>query len=127
MIQEPISWPLLPLPDSHGRLNYPTLEESVRQSIQIILRTLPGERLMMPEFGGGLQQHLHEPNTLTTRRRIHDTILQSLERWESRITVERVEVQEMTDRPTWVRVELDYRMRRTATVRQVGLVIQLGA
>jgi phage baseplate assembly protein W len=126
MIQEPISWPLLPVPDTNGRLNYPTLEESVRQSIQIILRTLPGERLMRPEFGGGLQRYLHEPNTLTTRRRIHDLVVQALGRWESRITVERVEVQEVPDRPTWVRVELAYRMRRTGIVRQIGLAMELG-
>lgn len=126
MIQEPISWPLLPLPDAQGRLSYPTLEESVRQSIQIILRTQPGERLMRPEFAGGLQRYLHEPNTLTTRRRIHDAVMESLGRWESRIIVERVEVQEVPDRPSWIRVELNYRMRRTAVVRQIGLVMELG-
>jgi phage baseplate assembly protein W len=126
MIQEPISWPLLPVPDTNGRLSYPTLEDSVRQSIQIILRTLPGERLMRPAFGGGLQRYLHEPNTLTTRRRIHDLVVQTLGRWESRITVERVEVQEVPDRPTWVRVELAYRMRRTGIVRQIGLAMELG-
>jgi hypothetical protein len=107
-------------------MHYPTLEESVRQSIQIILRTRPGERLMRREFGGGLQAYLHAPNTLTTRRRIHDTIVQSLERWESRISVERVEVWEMAERPTWVRVELTYRLRRTGVVRQLGLSMELG-
>lgn len=127
MIQEPISWPLLPLPDADGRLQYPSLEESVRQSIQVILRTQPGERLQRQQFGGGLQRFLHEPSTLTTRRRIHDTVVQSLQRWESRISVERVEVNEVADRPGWVRVELVYRMRRTGIVRQLGLAMPLGA
>lgn len=126
MIPEPISWPLLPLPDANGRLSYPSLEECVRQSIQIILRTRPGERLRRQEFGGGLQSYLHEPNTLLTRRRIRDTIVQSLERWESRISVERVEVLEAPDRPSWVRVELTYRMRRTGVARQIGLSMELG-
>lgn len=65
-----IGWPLLPLPDAHGRLNYPTLDQSVRQSIEVILRTRPGEQLMRPDFGAGLAAFLHEPNVLTTRRRI---------------------------------------------------------
>lgn len=126
MIKEPISWPLLSVPDENGQLHYPTLEDSVRQSIQIILRTRPGERLMRPTFGGGLQTYLHQPNTLTTRRRIRDIIVESLARWESRIRVERVEVREVPDQPTAVRVELAYRIRRTGVIRQIGLSMELG-
>lgn len=74
----PVNWPLLGLPDSEGRLRYPGLDESVRQSIKIILQTRPGERLMRPHFGGGLERLLYEPNTLTTRRRIRDLITESL-------------------------------------------------
>ncbi|PDV97888.1 GPW/gp25 family protein [Candidatus Chloroploca asiatica] len=126
MIQEPISWPLLAVPDANGQLHYPTLDESVRQSIQIILRTRPGERLQRQEFGGGLQVFLHQPNTLTTHRRIHDTIVQALERWETRIKVERVEIKEVPERPTWIRVEVMYRLRRTGVIRQLGLSMELG-
>jgi hypothetical protein len=61
-----IGWPLLPLPDSEGCLNYPSLEESVRQSIRVILITRPGEQLMRPTFGAGLEVFLHDQNTLTT-------------------------------------------------------------
>lgn len=126
MIQEPISWPLLAVPDANGQLHYPTLDESVRQSIQIILRTRPGERLQRQEFGGGLQVFLHQPNTLTTHRRIHDTIVQALERWETRIRVERVEIKEVPERPTWIRVEVVYRLRRTGVISQLGLSMELG-
>ncbi|MBP1467356.1 GPW/gp25 family protein [Candidatus Chloroploca sp. M-50] len=126
MIQEPISWPLLAVPDANGQLHYPTLDESVRQSIQIILRTRPGERLQRQEFGGGLQVFLHQPNTLTTHRRIHDTIVQALERWETRIKVERVEIKEVPERPTWIRVEVVYRLRRTGVISQLGLSMELG-
>ena len=52
----------------------PALEQSVRQSIQVILSTRPGEQLMRPDFGAGLERFLHEPNTLTTRRRIRDVV-----------------------------------------------------
>ena len=121
----PVSWPLLPLPDAGGRLVYPTLDASVRQAIRVILQTRPGEQLMRPEFGAGLEEFVHEQNTLTTRRRIRDVVVESLERWEPRITVERVDVWEQPERPTDVRVEIAYRLRRTRAAQQLGLRMTL--
>ena len=43
-----IGWPLLPVPNENGELEYPTLEESVRQQIRVLLSTRPGEQLMGP-------------------------------------------------------------------------------
>ena len=116
---------LLPLPDAGGRLVYPTLDASVRQAIRVILQTRPGEQLMRPEFGAGLEEFVHEQNTLTTRRRIRDVVVESLERWEPRITVERVDVWEQPERPTDVRVEIAYRLRRTRAAQQLGLRMTL--
>ncbi len=121
----PVNWPLLGIPDSAGCLRYPTLEESVRQSIKIILQTSPGERLMRPGFGGGLKRYLHEPNTLTTRRQIRDLITTSLERWERRILLDRVDVWEVEARPDTVRIEIVYRLRRTNRAQQMGITLEL--
>jgi phage baseplate assembly protein W len=122
----PIGWPLLPLPDESGQLAYPTLEQSVRQSIEIILRTRPGEQLMRPEFGGGLDLFLHEPNTMETRRRIRELIAAALGRWEPRIALERIDVEEVAERPSHVRIEIAYRLRRTGAIQQTGLTMELG-
>jgi phage baseplate assembly protein W len=123
----PRGWPLLPVPDSNGRLNYPTFEESVRQSIRVLLSTRPGEQLMRPGFGAGLQSFLHDQNTLTTRRRIRDLVTESLDRWEKRITVDRIEVRENEDEPTRIRVEIAYRLKRTGAAQQLGLTMELEA
>ena len=120
-----IGWPLMPLPDARGTLNYPTLEESVRQSIQVILRTRPGEQLMRPRFGGGLERFVNEQNTIATRRRIRELITEALGRWEPRIILDRVEVTEHPDRPTHVRVVIGYRLRRTGAVEQIGFSMNL--
>jgi hypothetical protein len=121
----PVNWPLLGLPDSEGRLRYPGLEESVRQSIRIILQTRPGERLMRPHFGGGLENYLHQPNTLTTRRKIRSLITESLERWEPRILLDRVDVWEIEERLDSLRVEIVYRLRRTSQTQQMGITLEL--
>ena len=121
-----IGWPLLARPDASGRLGYPTLEDSVRQSIQIILQTRPGEQLMRPDFGAGLQDFLHESNTLTTRQSIHDAIAAALERWEPRVIVDRIDVTEVEERPSEVRVDLAYRLRRTGAPLRTALTLELG-
>jgi phage baseplate assembly protein W len=120
-----IGWPLLQVPDAQGRLAYPTLQESVRQTIEVILRTRPGEQLMRPEFGAGLEELLHEPNSLETRARIRDLVAESLERWERRIIVDRLDVTEVPDHPNHVRIEIGYRIRRTGTAQQVGVTVEL--
>lgn len=120
-----IGWPLLPLPDEHGRLPYPGLETSVRESIRVILSTRPGEQLMRPDFGAGLDRLLHEPNTLATRRAIRDLVHASLTRWERRILLDRVEVWEVSGHPSHVSVEIAYRLTRTGAPATMSLTVQL--
>jgi uncharacterized protein len=120
-----IGWPLLGVPDEHGRLNYPSLAESVRQLIRVVLSTKPGEQLMRPDFGAGLELLLHEPNTLATRRQVRERVQSALERWERRILVDRVEVWEVPEEPTHIRVEIAYRLARNGEPGALGLTMQL--
>lgn len=120
----PIGWPLLPVPQQ-GELRFPSLEESVRDFVHVVLSTRKGEQLMRPHFGAGLDQYLHEPNTITTRRRIRDAIVEALASWERRIDVDRVDVFEVETRPTHVRVEIGYRIRRTGAQKQLGVTLEL--
>lgn len=120
-----IGWPLFAVPDEHGRLDYPDLERSVRDSIRVILATRPGEQLMRPDFGGGLDRLLHEPNTLATRRRIRDLVADSLARWERRLVLDRVDVWEVANEPTQLRVEVAYRLVRTGTPASLAITMQL--
>jgi hypothetical protein len=121
----PITWPLLPVPDADGQLGYPALEASVRQLIQVVLRTRPGEQLMRPDFGAGLENFLHEPNTLVTRRRLRDLVVASLDKWEPRIMLDRIDVREVEDAPAQIRIELGYRIRRTGQLQQLGVTLEL--
>ena len=67
--------------------------ENIRQSIQLILLTERGERVMLPEFGAGLKRFLFQPNTVSTRRLIEEEITRSLERWEPRVKMKSVSVE----------------------------------
>lgn len=126
MLRPLLSFPLLALPDEGGRLHFPSLEQSVRQAIEIILRTRPGEQLMRPDFGAGLANFVGQPNTVATRRRIRERISEALDRWENRIDVDRVDVFEIEGQPTHVRIEIAYRLKRTGAAAQLGLSMDLG-
>lgn len=120
----PIGFPLLPLPGEDGRLAWPSLEECVAQQIRVILLTRPGEQIMRAEYGAGLSNFLHEPNTLTTQRRIRDAIGDALARWEKRIVVDDIGVTEVPGEPARLRVEIAYRLRRTGAAKRTGLSLE---
>jgi uncharacterized protein len=122
----PVGFPLFFMPDEHGELSFPSQEASVRQSIEVIFRTRPGEQLLHARFGAGLERMIGQPNTLTTRRRLQEWVERSLAEWEPRLELLRVDVLEVADQPDQVRVELTYRLRRTGTVQQLGLSMDLG-
>ena len=94
--------------------------------IRVLLQTRPGEQLMRPNFGAGLQNYLNEPNNLTTRRRIQDAIASALDQWEPRILVDRLDILEVPDAPGSVRVEIAYRIRRTGSAQVMGLTLNVG-
>lgn len=121
----PIGWPLLPRPDANGRLAWPAFEQSVADQIRVLLLTRPGEQLMRPDFGAGLEDFTHEPNTVTTHRRIQEVIVNALNRWEKRIILDDVAVNAVPNQPAQVRVEISYRLRRTGAGRRTGLTLEL--
>ena len=127
MAPQNLNWPLLPLPDAQGRLAFVSLERSVRQNIQVILRTKPGEQLMRPNYGGGLENMLYEQNNLTTRRRIQELITESLQLWEKRIFLDRVDVLPDDASKSTVKIDIAYRLKRTNLPQQLAVTMELEA
>jgi phage baseplate assembly protein W len=110
----------------NGQLSYPTLDRSVRDSIRILLLTRPGEQLMRPRFGAGLDNFRDSSNTLATRRRIQSAITDTLSSYEPRITVDSVDVDPVPGAPAEVHVQIHYRLVRTGQAQQLGATLQAG-
>jgi phage baseplate assembly protein W len=123
----PIGWPLLGLPDADGQWTWPSLERSVAEGLRKLLSVRPGELLMHADYGAGLQDFLHEPNTLAVRARIKARIEAAVARYETRAQLDRVDVREDDNDAAAVRVELHYRLRRTRDAQLLNLAINLGA
>ncbi len=96
-----------------GRFAWSEGRENVQQSIRIILTTEPRERVMLPQFGGGLKRFLFQPNTPATHRLIEKRITESLGRWERRIDLESVEVAADPDSPLAAIATIRYRLVAT--------------
>ena len=121
----PICWPLLPVPDEAGRLAYPDLETSVRQRIEAVLRTAPGEQLMRPEFGAGLEQAIHLPNSTGVRSDLQRRISAHVRAYEPRITLDRVDVTQAPD-PTILMVTIAYRIRQIGIATAISVAVPVG-
>jgi uncharacterized protein len=74
-----------------GGLQISVAERSVEESIQIILRTSPGERVYRPDFGSRLGELVFAPLNLQTLLLIQLSVREALEQWEPRILLEEVE------------------------------------
>ena len=118
-----ISFPPRVGPD--GRVTWSSGEESVRESIRVILMTEQPERLRTPSFGGSLGRFLFEPNTVTTRRSIQDRITRELAQWEPRIHVESVDVTADPDDPQAAVAAITYKLVATQARESVSLTVTL--
>jgi phage baseplate assembly protein W len=125
MIGRGIAFP--PRLGADGRLAWSTGEQNVRESIQIILLTRLRERLMLPDFGAGLDAFLFEPNTVATRHLLQDRIATALTQWEPRIVVEAITVDPDPDSPTAAIATIIYRLVATEARERLRVTIELAA
>lgn len=110
-----------------GRFVWSSGETSIRESITLILRTEPGERAGVPEFGAGLSRFLFEPNNPATHTRIRDAITRSLARWEPRINVESVEAVPHPSDAEAALITITFRLVATDARERISLAVALAA
>ena len=69
------------------------LKSMVRQNLKMLLLTIPGERIMDPDFGIGLMSFLHEMNTESLRNEIRAKIDVQVDRYLNFIEIEETSMQ----------------------------------
>ena len=90
-------------------------EEDIRQAIRIILETSPGERVMRPDFGSGLQAMVFEPVNYATFALVKQRVEHALVFWEPRIDLHRVTVSTNADTRNCLNIDIAYQVRATNT------------
>lgn len=101
--------------DAQGAFARAEYEESVRQSIWIILSTAQGERVMRPDFGCGIYDLVFEMNSATTAGRVSQAVREALQAFEPRIDV--IDVQASPGgQGEALHISIDYAVRATNSV-----------
>lgn len=103
-----------------GLVDYTEYELDIRQSILIILETAPGERVMRPNFGCGIHEMVFESLDSTTLQRIASVVDEALRRYEARVDVIGVDVDESVATDGTLLVSVEYRVRKT---NQIGNLV----
>lgn len=93
--------------------------ETIRQSIMIILGTIPGERIMRPDFGCDLYKLVFSVNDDTTAGIAIHYVKRALSRWEKRIELVSVDAAQNSIRPDIMDIFVSYKIRSTQTDDQV--------
>jgi phage baseplate assembly protein W len=81
-------------PDNRGRTAQTTDDEHIRDLIEQVLFTAPGERVNRPDFGSGLMQLVFGPNSEELATATQFMVQGSLQQWlADLIQVEAVQVE----------------------------------
>lgn len=85
--------------------------DAIRQAILMLLSTVPGERVMRPDYGCNLHWLVFSPNDDSTAGLAIHYVRQALERWEPRVEILTLDAERNPDSAERLDIYLEYRIR----------------
>lgn len=67
-------------------------EYAIKNSLINLFNTLPGQRILIPQYGCDLHGYLFESVSVTTAKLLGNTIKRAIEQWEPRVDIENINV-----------------------------------
>ncbi|MGW2250044.1 GPW/gp25 family protein [Kitasatospora sp. NPDC001660] len=101
--------------DARGRTAEAACPDHVRDMIEQLLFTTPGERVNRPDFGCGLLDLVFEPNSVELAAALQVSAEGALHRWLGDVIV--VDSLQVTAEESTLRIELRYLLIATGEVR----------
>jgi len=109
-----VGWKFPPTFDkTSGSVMLVSEEEDIKESLNILLSTKPGERIMIPEYGCNLQKMVFEGIGVSTITQIKSMIQDAILFFEPRIILENIEVSKDSENDGLLLVNLVYTIRKT--------------
>jgi phage baseplate assembly protein W len=90
----------LPVPQSDLKASFDL--GAIRNSLQNLFNTLPGQRFLFPDYGLDLYQFLFLPITQSIGQSIGERMLRAIEQYETRIYVKQINVKPDPDNSTYI-------------------------
>jgi phage baseplate assembly protein W len=100
--------------DQRGGLALTRGVEDIEQAIALILGTAPGERPMRPEFGCAVHEVVFDTIDAAIMGKVQTAVHQALERWEPRIEVVGLDIEQADTHAGTLLVDITYRVRATS-------------
>ncbi len=97
--------------NDRNRLGLVGGDAAVRQSIYLIVFTVPGERVMRPQFGCRIHELVFDPANSKTAATAERYVREALELWEPRITLEDVIVEPSNEDRGELAINIVYRLK----------------
>ena len=88
-------------------------EEDIHQSLQILLSTRKGERVMQPEYGCNLDEMVFESMTTTFKTYIREMVRKAILFYEASIDLQTIEVYDSREAEGVKLIILEYTVRTT--------------
>jgi phage baseplate assembly protein W len=88
-------------------------ETDIERSLQILLTTTVGERIMQPKYGCNMDELLFEPLNTTIKTIMIDKIQTAILYFEPRIDVKKIEMNIMNELEGEVLIRIEYIVRAT--------------
>jgi hypothetical protein len=88
-------------------------EADIKSSLEILLSTRPGERIMVPNYGCNLDELLFKPLNLTLKTVVVDLIKTAILYHEPRIDVNKVDIDPSDELNGVLLINIDYTIRAT--------------
>ena len=109
-----IGWKFPPLFDVHeGTTETVSGEEEILESLQVLMGTLKGERVMKPEFGSDISLRIFDNMTPAAQSAIRRSISQAILMYEPRINLNEVQLDTSSIADGIVNINIDFTVRKT--------------
>lgn len=102
-----------------GRLAVSEGERNVRESLCVLLRTSPLERVERPRYGCGIREHLYDTNDLASLRLIQEEVTRAITASEPRVVLDDVRVMVSPEDPRAVDITVAYTLVPTGAPGRV--------
>ncbi|HEX8738169.1 MAG TPA: GPW/gp25 family protein [Pyrinomonadaceae bacterium] len=99
--------------------------DSVRQAILLLLSTIPGERVMRPDYGCELYRLIFSPNDDTTAGLAIHYVQKAIKRWEPRAKIEFLDAAPNAQDRARLDILLEYRLVATQALETLSFSVNL--
>jgi len=100
-------------------------EEDIKNSLEVLLSTRIGERIMQPGYGCNLDEMMFEPLTISLQTYIKDIVFTAIYYYEPRINPEEVKLTS-TGKDGLILVEVSYMIRSVNTRHNIVYPFYIG-